>query len=136
MRRSGEHESSDNRILGSGEFVERIVKEAEAEIKFQLVMNGNQMKFDEYITKICKNEKVSIDELKGCSRRKEVGGVRSRIAIELVNGHGIALAEVARRMGASKPAILKIHKKGEPISQYSRCPIYSLCIRKATPWRI
>ncbi|CAB1061143.1 conserved hypothetical protein, partial [Olavius sp. associated proteobacterium Delta 1] len=30
MRRSGERELSDDRILGSGEFIERIIKEAEA----------------------------------------------------------------------------------------------------------
>ncbi len=36
MRRSGDRELSDDRILGSGEFVERIIKEAEAKIKYQL----------------------------------------------------------------------------------------------------
>jgi len=35
MRRSGDRELSDHRILGSGEFVERIIKDAEAKIKYQ-----------------------------------------------------------------------------------------------------
>lgn len=70
-------------------------------------------KRDEYITKICKNEKVSVDELKGGSRRKEVSGVRSRIAPELVKGHGVALAEIARRVGVSISAISKIIKRAD-----------------------
>jgi REP-associated tyrosine transposase len=111
MRRSGERELSDDRILGSGEFVERIIKEAEAKIKFQLPASENRQKINEYMTEICKNEKVSLDELKGGSRRKEVSGVRSRIAIELVKGHGVALAEVARRVGVSTSAISKIIKR-------------------------
>ena len=111
MRRSGQRELSDDRILGSGEFVERIIKEAEAKIKFQLPVSENDQKINEYIGKICKNEKVSIDELIGGSRRKEVSGVRNRIAIELVKGHGVALAEVARRVGVSTSAISKIIKR-------------------------
>jgi REP element-mobilizing transposase RayT len=111
MRRSGERELSDDRILGRGEFVERIIKEAEAKIKFQLPAGENRKIINEYMTKVCKNEKVSLDELKGGSRRKEVSGVRSRIAIELVRGHGVALAEVARRVGVSTSAISKIIKR-------------------------
>jgi len=53
----------------------------------------------------------SVDELKGDSRRKEVSGIRNRIAIELVKGHGVALAEVARRVGVSTSAISKIIKR-------------------------
>ncbi|MBW2429622.1 MAG: hypothetical protein JRF56_11725, partial [Deltaproteobacteria bacterium] len=34
-----------------------------------------------------------------------------RIAIELVKGHGVALAEVARRVGVSTSAISKIIKR-------------------------
>ncbi|CAB1061937.1 hypothetical protein D1BOALGB6SA_6713, partial [Olavius sp. associated proteobacterium Delta 1] len=34
-------------------------------------------------------------------------GVRNRIAIELVKGRGVALAEVARRVGVSTSAISK-----------------------------
>jgi len=111
MRRSGERELSDDRILGSGEFIERIIKEAEARIKFQLPVSEKDQKIDECISKICKNEKVSIDELTGGSRRKEVSGVRNRVAIELVKGHGVALAEVARRVGVSTSAISKIMKR-------------------------
>ena len=111
MRRSGERELSDDRILGSGEFVERIIKEAEAKIKFQLSVGGNHQKINEYMSKICKNEKISLEELKGGSRRKAVSGVRGRIAVELVKGHGVALAEVARRVGVSTSAISKIIKR-------------------------
>ena len=52
MRRSGERELSDDRILGSGEFVERIIKEAEAKIKFQFPVSENHQKINEYISKI------------------------------------------------------------------------------------
>ncbi len=114
MRRSGDRELSDDRILGSGEFVERIIKEADAKIKYQLPVKEQDQKIDEFIAKLCKNEKVSIQELKSASRRKEVSGVRALIAIGLVKKHGVALAEVARRVGVSTAAVSKIIKQARP----------------------
>ena len=46
-----------------------------------------------------KDEKVSIEELRSGSRRKEVSVVRAVIAIGLVKNQGVALAEVTRRVG-------------------------------------
>jgi REP element-mobilizing transposase RayT len=111
MRRSGDRELSDDRILGSGEFVERIIKEAEAKVKRQLPVKAQNQKIEKLITKLCKKEKVSIEELVSGSRRKEVSGVRASIAIGLVKNHGVALAEVARRVGVSTAAVSKIIKR-------------------------
>jgi len=102
---------SDERILGNGEFVERIIREAEAKIRYQLPVRQHHEQVDEFIAKICTGEKVSIEELKGGSRRKDVSRVRARIAIGLVQEHGVALAEVARRVGVSTSAISKIIRR-------------------------
>jgi putative transposase len=83
MRRSGERELSDDRILGGGDFVERIIKEAEEKIRFQLPVSEELQKINELMTRIFKDERVSIEELKAGSRRKEVSEVRKRIAIEV-----------------------------------------------------
>jgi REP element-mobilizing transposase RayT len=111
MRRSGERELSDDRILGSGAFVEQIIKEADAKIKYQLSVSEHHGDIGEYIAKVCKKEKVSIEELRAGSRRMQVSRTRGRIVIELVKGRGIALAEVARQVGVSTSAISKILKR-------------------------
>ena len=111
MRRSGDRELSDDRILGSGEFVERVIKEAEAKIKYQLPVKEHHQKIDEYIAHLCRSENVSIAELKAGGRRKEVSGVRARIALGLVKRHGVSLAEIARRVGVSTSGISKILKR-------------------------
>jgi len=111
MRRSGGRELSDDRILGSGEFVARIIKEADAKIKRQLPLKAQNQKIDKFITRLCKNETVSIEELVSGSRRKKVSGVRASIAIGLVKNHGVALAEVARRAGVSTAAVSKIIRR-------------------------
>jgi hypothetical protein len=84
MRRSGNRALSDERILGGGEFVERIIKEAETKIKYQLPVKEHHRIIDEYISKLCKNENVPVEELKFGRRRNEVSTVRARIAMGLV----------------------------------------------------
>ena len=108
LRRSGDRELSDDRILGSGEFVERIIKEAEAKIRYQFRVKEHPEKIDEFIAKVCKNKNVSIEELKAGSRRKEASRVRARIAIGLVKTHGVSLAEAARQLGVSTSAVSRI----------------------------
>jgi len=111
LRRAGDRELSDDRILGSGDFVEKIIKEAEGKVKYQLPEKEQKRKIDKHITQLCKNAKVSKKELRSGSRRKEVSGVRSLIAHELVKNHGVTLAEVARRVGVSTTAVSKIIKR-------------------------
>jgi putative transposase len=89
MRRSGDRELSDARILGSGEFVEQIIKEAESKIKYQLPIKEQDQKINEFIDRICKNELVSIEELKAGSRHREASRVRAQIAIGLAKEQGV-----------------------------------------------
>jgi len=111
MRRSGERELSDARILGSGEFVEQMIKEAEGRVRYQLPTKNHDQKIDEFIARKCKTEGVSIEELKGGSRNRSASRARARIAVGLVKEKGVALAEAARKLGVSTSAISKIIKR-------------------------
>ena len=108
LRRSWDRELGDERILGSGEFVEQIIKEAEGKIRCQFPMNQLPDKINEFIVQVCKNENVSIEELKAGGRRRQVSKVRAQIAIGLVRTYGVPLAEVARQLGVTTPAVSKI----------------------------
>ena len=108
MRRSADRELCDDRILGRGEFVERIITEADTKIKYQLPALADSNKIAELITRRCQDENISVEELKGGSRRAEISRVRCRIVLELVKTQGVALAEVARQVGVSTSAISKI----------------------------
>jgi len=70
---------------------------------------------DELVNKLCENEKVSVKELRSGSRRKEVFGVRSLIAVELVKYRGVSMANVSRRVGVSTIAILKNIQMGQSL---------------------
>jgi REP element-mobilizing transposase RayT len=108
MRHLGIHEHSDERILGSGDFVKQVIKEASIKVKYQFPENELMGKVDEFISTICHYENINIIEMRSGSRRKRVSKVRAQIAIGLIEKYGISMAEAARRLGVSTSAISKI----------------------------
>ena len=111
MRRQGNREFSDERILGSGEFVEQVINEADDSTKYQFPKQADRKEIETIVKGICKKENISIKELKSGSRRKFITDVRLRIALKLVEGHGVSLAETARQVGVSTSAVEKSLKR-------------------------
>jgi len=94
-----DRELSEDRILGSGEFVELIIKVSEANIRYQFPAKDDPQKINEFIAKVYKIESISIEELKAGGRRRQASRVRAQIAIGSVKTHGVSLAEVTRHIG-------------------------------------
>ena len=81
MRRHGNKELSGERVLCSGDFVERIIKKADEQFKYQF------------------------------SEKEKRKRVRFRIAIKLFSEYGIPIAEIARNTGVSTSAVSKMANK-------------------------
>jgi REP element-mobilizing transposase RayT len=111
MRRQGNRELADERILGSGEFVEQVIKEADDRTKYQFPKHADLREIEAIVKRICKKANISIKELKSGSRRRCITEIRSRISYELVKDHGVSLAETARQVGVSTSAVEKSMKR-------------------------
>jgi hypothetical protein len=88
--------------------VEQIIKQAQARVKYQFPINEHPEKINEFIVKECKNERVSIKELRAGGRRRKLRTVRAQIAIGLVETYGVSLAEVARQLYVTTSAVSRI----------------------------
>lgn len=111
MRRHGVRELSDERILGRGDFVERVIKEADGSLKYQFREAERRQKVEEFIQEVCRKENINIKELRAGSRRRRISLVRLQIASKLLEVYGIPLAEIARQLGVTTSAISKALKK-------------------------
>jgi REP element-mobilizing transposase RayT len=105
MRRKGLKEEADERILGNGDFVQEILKEAEEKYLRQLKLRQSGLNLAEIIRQECKKSRISIDELKRGSRRSRVSGVRAVIACRSSKELGLSGAEIARHMGVNTSSI-------------------------------
>jgi hypothetical protein len=107
-RQRGAQEISDERILGTGEFVERILREADARAVRQYSANKAKGYAERVVAAGCKNNGVSLTELRSGSRRGRLPAVRVKIVRGLVVNYGISVAEVARQVGISSSGVSKI----------------------------
>ncbi len=106
-RRSGHKEEFDERILGSGDFVNSILKEAEEKAKHQLKLRRSGRNLAWIVEEECKRERINPNELRGGGRRRKISGLRSTIAKRGRDELGLSLAEIARHVGVNTSSIRK-----------------------------
>ena len=111
MRQRNDRELSDQRILGPGDFVEKIISEADENFQRSFNNRLDAKTISSLILKVCKNFGIHAAELQSGSRRKPVAELRSKLAIDLVAKHGLALAKTGRLLGVSTPAVSNILRR-------------------------
>jgi putative transposase len=105
LRRKDEKELSDERILGSGDFVERVFQEAEERQLRHMKLRRRGRGIEDIIQEECRKRKVSEAELKKGSRRSRVSEARAAIAYRGKEELGISGAEIARYLGVNTSSI-------------------------------
>ena len=111
LRRSRDKISGDERILGTGDFVERVLSESEESFRNRLMPGERSKRIRGILEEECQKGKIELEELRMGSRRGEIPQVRSETAQRLIKELGMSLAEVARLLGVSTSAISKIMEK-------------------------
>ncbi len=111
LRKRGAGLLSDERILGSGDFVDRVINEANSVLRRQYSFRDRKKKIDDVVIAECRNGGVAVKELQSGGRRPAVSQVRKQIAFTLFESYGIPLAEIARETGVSTSAISKTLSK-------------------------
>lgn len=112
LRSNKQQELTDERILGSGNFVEEILKEADERFKSQMLAKKQRDTMQKIIEDKCRKEKINSKELRLGGRRRVVSRVRADLAHTLMNELGIPSAEIARQLGVSTSAIVKLLQRG------------------------
>ena len=105
MQSKGEKEDYDQRILGSGDFIQEILKEAEEKQIRQLKLRRSGRTIADIIREECKRSKVSAEELKKGNRRRTVSETRLTIARRSRSELGLSGAEIARHLGVNTSSI-------------------------------
>jgi chromosomal replication initiation ATPase DnaA len=112
-RRKGEKEASDERILGGGKFVERVVKEAEKRMKETLRWRKRVMDLKTLLKKVAKRERLEEEEVKGRSRQESVVRGRKVFCQVAVRKLGYTGASVARFLGMTTSSVNRMARPEE-----------------------
>ena len=106
-RRRGQREEYDERILGSGDFVNAILKDAEEKQLRQIKLKRAGRTIANIITEECKKRKISASEIQAGIRRQKVSETRAAIAFLGREELGLSAAEMARHLGVNTSSIVR-----------------------------
>jgi hypothetical protein len=107
MRKEGEHVAADERILGTGEFVERLVERAERK-RHRLSPSQRMERMEHIIRERCLLEGIDVETLAGGSRIRTISRIRAELAARIASEVGLSYAEIGRHLGVSTTRISKI----------------------------
>jgi hypothetical protein len=113
LRGQGEKVEYDARILGGGDFVSDIMREADRRVRRYLPLRGKGGLKERIIKEMCKKEQAGEGELRLGGQTRRISRVRCKIAWRLNREYGIPLAEIARDLGVCTSAIAKAVRKME-----------------------
>jgi REP-associated tyrosine transposase len=113
MRRRGRKEEYDERILGSGDFVNRILEEAEDRQLRQTRAKRAGKTIRTIVEEECRKQGISIQELKSGGKRRKVSDTRAVIALRSRDELGLTAAEIARNVGVNTSAVTRAIERVE-----------------------
>ena len=105
LRGKGERVEHDSRILGGGDFVKEILREADKRLRRQMKNKKEKDSIDRVIKKMCTEAGVKEEELRSGGKRRGVTKVRGEVASYLNKEMGLSMAEIARNLGVGTSAI-------------------------------
>ena len=108
LRRRGEKTASDERILGDGEFVERVIGEWNEVGRANLRLTGVRKSLSLLAQQVCGNLGVTVEELRSGSRRWVILKAREEFVQVAVKGLGYSGAEAARYLGVTGSCVTRI----------------------------
>jgi len=111
LRSSRERMEHDDRILGNGDFVAEMIREAGKNVKRYLRANDLKTSMDHAIKEICLKEGVEEQEMRMGVRTRKYSRVRAKISSHLCHEFGVSRAEIARQLGVCTSAIAKAIQK-------------------------
>ncbi len=116
MRGRGEGEETDERILGSGEFVQGILREVEERQLRQLRLRHRGEGVEEIIEEECRKAGVNPREMRQGGRRGLVSRVREVVSCRCGEELGLSAAEIARHVGVVTSSVVRAMARGRRIN--------------------
>jgi putative transposase len=105
MRKQGLKEQGDERILGSGEFVQSLLAEADESLDNQLPAGERLEQVRHDIAEACENAGISVAFFRSGSRSGTLPALRKSLAKKFTGEYGLSMAETARQLGVTTSAV-------------------------------
>jgi len=113
LRRRGEKQASDTRILGDSQFVQEVISDLDDLVKRNLRLSGRQIDVATLAKRVCKKHGISLGELRSGSRRRKIIEARGIVSWIAVRELGYSGADVARYLGVTNSCVTRSISSGK-----------------------
>ena len=115
LRRRGANAAADERVLGGGEFAERLVSEAEERVRQTIRLRRQAPELDDLAVIVTRQTGVSSAEMRSGSKARRISLVRKLFCQIAVKHGGHAGADVARFLGVGTSAVNRLAAGAQPV---------------------
>ena len=117
IRATGMRVMGDERILGSSDFVETVLKNAHEEYERRSRFRARGLSLGKIIDTVSGYFEIKSDEIKSQSRRRAVARSRAVISHVAIEQMGFSAADVARALNVTSSAVSKLvlRARNEPV---------------------
>jgi predicted XRE-type DNA-binding protein len=127
LRKSGLFQKSDERILGDGNFVERVLHQANEQLEHTQSIKDQGHDFQTIVQRVASLLDLSIEEIQSASKCSVIVKARSMVCYWAYTHLGMKQAQLAYKLGVSQPAVCATVQKGQKIIEQNR---YDLIIHE------
>ncbi|MDX2447779.1 MAG: hypothetical protein QNK29_11365 [Desulfobacterales bacterium] len=126
LRRSGDYQKGDERILGDGDFVADVLAQAneQMERKYRILNRG--VTFDTVVERVAGLLDMETSEVLSPGKQKRLVQARSLVCFLAVQETNVSPAELARRFALTQPAISLSIDRGRKLAAKMKIDLYKL----------
>ncbi len=116
LRKSGEYQKGDERILGDGDFVEKVLVQATEQMERKYRIQNRGLTFDDVVGHVANLMEMDVVEVLSLGRYRKLVQARSLVCFWAVRETSITQAELSRRFDITQPAVSMAINRGRDIA--------------------
>jgi chromosomal replication initiation ATPase DnaA len=120
LRDSGIRIKGDERILGSSDFVEDVLKQAKEELSEKYRLQASGFDIDALISRVATYYKIAPEDLKTASTKATISKARTVLCYMAVRKLMISCADVARKMKISPATVSRAVSRASSIEDLNQ----------------
>ena len=115
LRRSGEYQKGDERILGEGDFVNEVLMQAEEQLEQKYRMQAERYDLDRLIERVAEIMDMEPEEVIYSGKERKIVRARSVLCFWATDRLGISQTQLSEMMKLTQPAISQAVKRGRDL---------------------
>jgi putative transposase len=117
LRHDKVYQRNDERILGDGDFVSRVLSSAEDKMKKEYKLRSLGMDLDSVAAKVSEVLDIKVKDVWAKGKYKRIVEARSLLCYWAVRELGVSMSYLAEKLGISLPSVSDSVKRGQMIAE-------------------